>query len=71
MGIFRGSKKSLGSLHMAEGDAMEAAQATAKKLNDQAAALREGMPPLEVISLIAYFISYARFLETLELSAVG
>lgn len=30
---------------MAEGDAMEAAQERAKKLIDQAAALREGMPP--------------------------
>lgn len=54
--FFRRSQKSLGPLRMAEEDAMEAAQATAKSLNDQAAALREGMPPLVVTS----FISCAR-----------
>lgn len=56
---------------MTEGDALKAAQATAKKLNDQAAALREGKLPFEVMSMIAYFISYARFIEMLEHSVVG
>lgn len=40
---------------MAEGDAMEAAQERAKKLIDQAAALREGMSPAT-----PYRLSYRR-----------
>lgn len=60
---------------MAEGDAMEAAQETAKKLNDQAAALREGMPPLsldqlkKVLNFNIHFISEVS--ETFGHSGVG
>ena len=41
---------------MAEGDAMEAAQETADKLNDQAAALREGKPPLSLNPLRTHLL---------------